>query len=125
MLIFYEEPKNFMKAKVKKNWINAMKVEIDSIEKNNTWKLFLPPKDAKLIGLRWLYTTKRNIGGSITMYKACLVAKSYIQDQGIDLDEVYASVARHETIRLLISLAAGNISKIHLLDVKMIVLYGN
>ena len=78
MLSFDEEPKNFKEAKVNKNWLDAMKAEIDSIENNNTWKLVLPPKDAKPIGLRWLYKIKRRMSRSFTRYKAHLVAKGYV-----------------------------------------------
>jgi Reverse transcriptase (RNA-dependent DNA polymerase) len=42
----------------------------------------------------------------IQMYKARLVVKGYRQKTGIDYDEMFAPVARIETIRLLISVAA-------------------
>ena len=38
--------------------------------------------------------------------KARLVAKGYKQKHGVDYEEVFALVARMETIRFLISLAA-------------------
>lgn len=66
MLSFDEEPNNFKEAKVNKNWLDAMNAEVDSIEKNNTWKLVPPPKDVKPIGLRWLCKIKRNMNGAIT-----------------------------------------------------------
>lgn len=49
MLTFDEETKSFKESNVNKNWIDAMKAEIDSIEKNNTWKLIFHSKDAKLL----------------------------------------------------------------------------
>lgn len=84
-----------------------MKIEIDSIEKNNIWKLVSPQKDVKPIGFRWLFKIKRNTNGSIIRYKALLVAKGYVLEQSVDFDEVFAPVARLETIRLLIALVAG------------------
>ncbi|GMP43110.1 hypothetical protein CsSME_00012606 [Camellia sinensis var. sinensis] len=48
----------------------------------------------------------RNAQGEVQRYKARLVAKSYKQRAGIDYGEVFAPVARLETIRLMISLAA-------------------
>ncbi|KAI3501786.1 hypothetical protein L1887_29807 [Cichorium endivia] len=124
MLALDEEPKNYLEAKSNKEWVKAMKAEIDSIVKNNTWELVHPPKHVKPIGLRWLFKIKRNPDGSITRFKARLVAKGYVQEQGIDFEEVFAPVARIETIRLLIALAVGKGWKIHHLDVKTAFLYG-
>lgn len=54
------------------------------------------------------FQIKRNADGSINKYKARLVAKGYVQKHGVDFEEVFAPVARLETIRLLISLAETN-----------------
>ncbi|GJU66453.1 ribonuclease H-like domain, reverse transcriptase, RNA-dependent DNA polymerase [Tanacetum coccineum] len=51
---------------------------------------------------------KRDGNGEILKYKARLVAKGYIQEHGIDFDEVFAPVERIETIRLILALAAYN-----------------
>ena len=101
-----------------------MTSEIESIEKNKTWKLVPLPKHVKPIGLKWLYKIKRNANGSISRYKAWLVEKGYVQEHNIDFDEVFAPVARLETIRLLIALAAGKGWKIYHLDVKTAFLHG-
>ncbi|GKE73568.1 uncharacterized mitochondrial protein-like protein, partial [Tanacetum coccineum] len=55
----------------------------------------------------------RNIDGSIMKYKELFVAKGDVQPPRIDFDEVFVSVARVETISLLIDLAAGKGWKIH------------
>lgn len=52
-----------------------MNAEIDSINKNNTWKLTTLPKDHKSIGLKWVFKTKRDAEGKILKHKARLVAK--------------------------------------------------
>ncbi|GJV48130.1 ribonuclease H-like domain, reverse transcriptase, RNA-dependent DNA polymerase [Tanacetum coccineum] len=118
------EPRNYNEAKLKPQWLKAMKTELESIVKNNTWKLVPLPKGVVPIGLKWLFKIKRNVNGLIMKYKAQLVAKGYVQQPWIDLDKVFASVARLETIRLLIALAAGKGWKIYHLDVKTAFLHG-
>nr|GEX08067.1 ribonuclease H-like domain, reverse transcriptase, RNA-dependent DNA polymerase [Tanacetum cinerariifolium] len=61
---------------------------------------------------------QEDVNGNIIKHKARLVAKGYIQEHGIDFEEVFAPVARMETIRLLLALTANNKWKVHHLDVK-------
>ena len=124
LMIINNEPWNFSEAKEQKVWIDACRDEIFSIEKNNTWVLVDLPKGFKPIGLKWVFKIKRNADGSINKYKARLVAKGYVQRHGIDYDEVFAPVARIETIRLVIAIAAANGWEIHHLDVKTAFLHG-
>ena len=82
------------------------------------------PIGIKPIGLKWIFKIKRNADGGISKYKARLVAKGYVQRHGVDYDEVFAPVARIETIRLVIALAASKSWEIHHLDVKTAFLHG-
>ncbi|KNA15164.1 hypothetical protein SOVF_100720, partial [Spinacia oleracea] len=100
------EPINFEEVVGEVEWISAMKEEIHSIKKNDTWELATLPKGHKAIGVKWFYKIKRGADGSIDRYKARLVAKGYKQKYGVDYDEVFALVALLDTVRLLISLAA-------------------
>lgn len=52
------------------------------------------------------------------------MAKGYVQWYGLDYEEVFAPVARIETIQLLINLAATKGWEIHHLDVKTAFLHG-
>jgi hypothetical protein len=101
-----------------------MDLEIEAIEKNNTWELTSLPSDAKKIGVMWIYKTKLNEKGKIENYKAILVAKGYSQQYGIDYNEVFAPIARWDTIRTILSLAACNIWSVYQLDVKSAFLHG-
>ncbi|PWA38442.1 gag-pol polyprotein [Artemisia annua] len=119
-----EEPRNYKEASKDEKWIEAMEIELDSINKNNTWTLTTLPTNQKAIGLKWVYKTKRDAQGKIIKYKARLVAKGYVQEQGIDFDEVFAPVARIETVRLILALAAYHGWQVHHLDVKSAFLHG-
>jgi hypothetical protein len=60
----------------------------------------------------------------VDKHKARLVAKGYMQQHGIDYAEVFAPVARLDTIQLVISLAAQKEWVIYQLDVKLAFLHG-
>lgn len=58
-------------------------------------------------------------------HKARLVAKGYAQRHGVDYDEVFAPVARIETVRVLLALAARGGWEVHHMDVKSAFLNGD
>nr|GFB41411.1 ribonuclease H-like domain, reverse transcriptase, RNA-dependent DNA polymerase [Tanacetum cinerariifolium] len=116
---------NYKEASSDQKWIKAIKAELDSINRNNIWKLTTLPKGHNVIGLKWVFKTKRDANRNIIKHKARSVAKGYIQEHGIDFEEVYAPVARMETIRLLLAIAANNKWEVHHLDVKFAFLHGD
>ncbi|KAL8148001.1 hypothetical protein AgCh_005364 [Apium graveolens] len=59
------------------------------------------PEGHKVIGLKWIYKLKRDADGKIIKHKARLVAKGYVQEKGVDFDEIFALVTRLETVRLI------------------------
>ena len=77
-----------------------------SIRDNQTWSLIELPQGHRAIGLKWVYKVKRYEKGNIAKYKARLVAKGYVQRLGIYFEEVYAPVARLESMRLVIAIVA-------------------
>jgi hypothetical protein len=68
---------------------------------------------------------KKDPAGRVVKYKARLVAKGYAQRQGVDYDEVFAPVARMETVHLLLALAAHRGWPVHHMDVKSAFLNGD
>lgn len=123
-LMGVEEPMNYAQAVKDRNWKEAMEREMQSIEENNTWKLTELPPGKKVIGLKWIFKLKKDAEGKIIKYKARLVAKGYVQEHGVDFDEVFAPVTRLETVRLLLALAAKSEWEVHHLDVKTAFLNG-
>lgn len=76
-----EDPATFEEAAEKDVWRKAMDNdnEIESIERNNTWELTKLLKNAKRIGVKWIFKTKVNEQGEIDKHKARFVAKGYSQ----------------------------------------------
>jgi hypothetical protein len=95
-----------------------MLAEMDSIQGNKTWVLSDLPHGHRAIGLKWVFKVKKDPTANIVKHKARFVAKWYAQREGVDFDEVFALVARIETVRLLLPLAAQKGWMVHHKDVK-------
>ncbi|GJU75476.1 putative ribonuclease H-like domain-containing protein [Tanacetum coccineum] len=67
---------------------------------------------------------KKDERGIVIKNKARLVAQGYIQEEGIDYDEVFAPVARIEAIRLFLAYASFKDFVVYQMDVKSAFLYG-
>ena len=119
------EPICYEKACGKEEWESFVKEELDSIERNNMWELVDLPQGKESIGVKWVYKVKCNANGSVHKYKARLVVKGYVQKYGIDYLETFSPVARFETIRFIVALAAHMKWKVFQFDVKSAFLNGN
>jgi hypothetical protein len=100
------DPITFAEAVKSEKWRKAMDQEIQAIEKNDTWDLTVLPSEGKTIGVKWVFKTKFNENREVEKYKARLIAKGYCQQQGINYAKVFSPVARLDTIRIVISIAA-------------------
>nr|GEX83055.1 retrotransposon protein, putative, unclassified [Tanacetum cinerariifolium] len=72
----------------------------------------------------WIYTVKLDEYGVVLKNKARLVAKAYRQEEGINFEESFASVARIEAIRIFIANATSRNMTIYQMDVKTAFLNG-
>ena len=117
------DPITFEEAVQSSKWRATMDLEIEAIERNETWELIDLPKGMKKIGVKRIFKTKLNENGEVDKYKARLVAKGYAQQHGVDYIEVFAPVARWDTIRMIIVLAVQNSWNVYQLDVKNAFLY--
>ncbi|GJY17610.1 retrovirus-related pol polyprotein from transposon TNT 1-94 [Tanacetum coccineum] len=118
------EPKNVNKALKDESWVIAMQEELNQYISNNVWELVPNPMDMTIIGTKWVYRNKLDENGIITRNKARLVAQGYNQQEGIDYDETYASVARLESIIILLAYACALDFKLFQMDIKSALLNG-
>lgn len=122
------EPKSYadaMKAVDSKEWLESMKEELESIERNQTWELTDLPQGRKAIGSKWVFKKKFDDNGKVVRRKARLVAQGFSQKYGIDYDEVFAPVARSTTFRMLMSVSGAKKYLVKQYDIKTAFLNGN
>ncbi|CAN6677860.1 unnamed protein product [Malus baccata var. baccata] len=93
----YEEPKHFKVAATNSNWQQAMQDEFDAFKGQGTWILVPHPHNRTIIGSKWVYMLKKNHDGSISRYKAHLMAQGYTQEHGLDYSETFSPVVCHTT----------------------------
>nr|GEZ78841.1 hypothetical protein [Tanacetum cinerariifolium] len=100
--------------------------EVTSAQSSSTvWELVPRPDKVMVITLKWIYKVKLDELGGILKNKARLVAWGYRQEEGIDFEESFASVARLEAIRIFLAYAARKNMVVYQMDVKIAFLNGN
>jgi hypothetical protein len=109
----------------RKIWKNAMIEEMESLHKNETWDLVELPNGINLIGGKWVFKKKMNITGQVEKFKPHLVKKGYSQVKGVDFGEIVSLVAKLNSIRVLMSLAATFDLEIKQMDVNTMFLQGD
>nr|CAH67708.1 H0512B01.3 [Oryza sativa] len=119
------KPCSFAEAEGDDAWRAAMREEMDAVNRNGTWELVDLLHGHRPIGLKWVYKLKKNEVGKVVKHKARLVARGFVQQHRIDFDEMFAPVARMESIRLLLAVAAQKGWRVHHMDVKSAFLNGD
>ncbi|GKG25384.1 ribonuclease H-like domain-containing protein, partial [Tanacetum coccineum] len=95
------------------NWCNAMYDEYNALVKNGTWILVPRQTDANLVRSMWLFKHKFYADGTLSRYKARLVANGSSQQLGVDFDETFSPVVKLATILTVLSLAVSRQWPIH------------
>ncbi|KAM7491063.1 hypothetical protein LguiA_033984 [Lonicera macranthoides] len=103
----------------------AVYEEMRALEKNATWEKVKLPEGKTVVGCKWIFTVKYNSDGSVERYKARLVAKGFTQTYGVDYSETFSPVAKLNTVRVLLSVAANLEWPLNQLDVKNAFLNGD
>ncbi|KAK9066710.1 hypothetical protein SSX86_014033 [Deinandra increscens subsp. villosa] len=123
-----DDPSSYEEAVLspyKREWEDAMRDEISSLDQNHTWVLRDKPVDKKVIPCKWLFKVKEPLNeGDKPRFKARLVAKGFKQKAGIDYHEIFSPVVKHTSIRLILSITAVKDLELEQMDVKTAFLHG-
>ena len=72
--------------------------ELNQFIQNDVWSLVPRLNDHNVVGTKWIFKDRFDEHGIVVRNKAGLVAQGYTQVEGVDFDEIFASIARLESI---------------------------
>ena len=102
-----------------KEWRTACHNELDALKRRKVFSLTERPKGHKVIKNCLVFDVKPD-----GRKRARLVAKGFLQVEGLDYDQVFSPVIRFETVHLILAMAALENWSITGLDVWNAYLYG-
>ncbi|GJV70503.1 putative ribonuclease H-like domain-containing protein [Tanacetum coccineum] len=88
------------------------------------WTLVNLPNGKRAIGTKWVFRNKKDERGIVVRNKARLVAQGYTQEEGINYNKFFDSVARIELIMLFFAYVSFMRFIVYQMDVKSAFLYG-
>ncbi|GJU80105.1 ribonuclease H-like domain-containing protein [Tanacetum coccineum] len=83
-------PRSYKEAFNDPNWRNAMFDEYNALIKNKSWTSVPRPEGANIVRCMWLFRHKFLANGTLSRYKAPLVANGSTQVEGVDVDETFS-----------------------------------
>lgn len=102
----------------KQPWLTAMGEEFSSLIQHSVSTLVDQPPDANILGGMWVFSKKRDEHNRVARFKARWVVFGNHQIAGIDVHNTYASVAKVDSLRILLGLAASKSLHVTQFDVK-------
>nr|GEU44953.1 retrovirus-related Pol polyprotein from transposon TNT 1-94 [Tanacetum cinerariifolium] len=112
------EPKNVKQAMTDPAWIELMQEELLQFKRMDVWVLVPAPDNISPLTLKWIFKNKNDKENTIIQNKSCLVVRGYRQEEGIDLEESFAPIARMEAIRIFLAYAKHKSFIVFQMDVK-------
>lgn len=100
-----KEPVSVESALQQENWKQTMITEFKALQRNKTWTLVYLPEGRRAISCKWVFKVKENPNGTVNKYKARLVAKSFHQQAGFDLTEIFSPLIKLVTVRVVLTIA--------------------
>ena len=104
-----DDPKTYkqaMKALDSAKWVEACAAEVASLVENKVFEVVDRPTHL-VITSKWVFKRKRGLSREVEKHKARLMARGFMQEEGIDYSETYSPTIRFESIRLMLAAAAS------------------
>nr|GEW44369.1 integrase, catalytic region, zinc finger, CCHC-type, peptidase aspartic, catalytic [Tanacetum cinerariifolium] len=116
---------NVKEAMTDPAWIDSMHEELLQFKRLDVWVLVPALDNISPLTLKWLFKNKHDEEQTVIQNKSRLVMRGYRQEEGIDFEESFASVARMEAIRIFLAYAAHKSFTVFQMDVKNTFLHGS
>jgi hypothetical protein len=72
-----------------------MEEEKSAFFTNGTWEIVPTHHTWNLLSSKWVFKIKVDENGTITRYRARLVAKGFLQREGVDYGDIFSPVVRY------------------------------
>ncbi|GKD58296.1 integrase, catalytic region, zinc finger, CCHC-type containing protein [Tanacetum coccineum] len=105
-------------------FIESMQDKLNHFKHLDVWEHVECLIGRNIIAIKWIWKNKTNAENTIIRNKSRLVAKGYLQEEGIDFEESFAPVVRLKAVRIFMAYAAHKNFPIYQMDVKMAFLNG-
>nr|GFB68598.1 retrovirus-related Pol polyprotein from transposon TNT 1-94 [Tanacetum cinerariifolium] len=119
------EPKNVKEAMTDPAWIESMQEELLQFKRMDVWVLVPIPDNISPLTLKWIFKNKHDEEQTVIRNKSRLVVRGYRQEEGLDFEESFASVARMEAIRIFLAYDVHKSFTVFQMDVKTAFLHGS
>nr|GEV05731.1 retrovirus-related Pol polyprotein from transposon TNT 1-94 [Tanacetum cinerariifolium] len=120
-----QKPKNVKEAMTDPAWIDSMQEELLQFKRLDAWVLVPTPDNISPLSLKWLFKNTYDEEQTVIRNKSRLVVRGYRQEEVIDFEESFASVARMEAIRIFLAHATHKSFTVFQMDVKTAFLHGS
>ena len=106
-------------------WLEACAAEVASLVENKVYEVVDRPASHQVITSKWVFKQKRGMTGAVEKYKARIVARGFMQEEGVDYGDTYSPTVRFESIRMMLAAAASDGLHMEQLDVTTAFLYAD
>lgn len=109
----------------KDKWLASMRQEYDSFITQKVFTEVERTPEMKLIDSKWVYKIKLNDQNEISKFKSRIVARGFEQVCGINYTDIFAPVAKHKSLKFILSVTAAKDNELCQLDIVTAFLQSN